>query len=75
MSNQAPGGGSGTGGSVIMIYGLPTNRLNCDHLFNLVCSYGNVLKVVVVAKSGSMMPHIMFIFISWSLSLSDQNTH
>ena len=40
------GGGGGVGnGSVIMIYGLPTNRFNCDHLFNLVCSYGNVLKV------------------------------
>lgn len=54
MSNQGPnntggggggGGGGAGGGSVIMIYGLPTNQFNCDHLFNLVCSYGNVLKV------------------------------
>lgn len=36
------GGGSG---SVIMIYGLTPGRTNCDHVFNLLCSYGNVLKV------------------------------
>ena len=32
-------------GSVIMIYGLTPGRTNCDHVFNLLCSYGNVLKV------------------------------
>ena len=36
------------GGSVIMIYGLAANRIGCDHLFNLLCSYGNVLKVCCV---------------------------
>ena len=33
-------------GSVIMIYGLTPGRTNCDHVFNLLCSYGNVLKVL-----------------------------
>jgi len=32
-------------GSVIMIYGLTPGKHNCDHVFNLLCSYGNVLKV------------------------------
>lgn len=32
-------------GSVIMIYGLTQGKHNCDHVFNLLCSYGNVLKV------------------------------
>ena len=40
------GGTTGAGsGSVIMIYGLSHSRMGCDHLFNLLCSYGNVLKV------------------------------
>ena len=32
-------------GSVLMIYGLAQGKFNCDHIFNLLCSYGNVLKV------------------------------
>ena len=32
-------------GSVLMIYGLSPGKFNCDHIFNLLCSYGNVLKV------------------------------
>ena len=38
------------GGSVIMIYGLAANRIGCDSstMFNLHCSYGNVLKVCCV---------------------------
>jgi len=34
-------------GSVLMLYGLAHGRINCDHIFNLLCSYGNVLKVMV----------------------------
>ena len=34
-------------GSVLMLYGLAHGRINCDHIFNLLCSYGNVLKVLV----------------------------
>ena len=43
-------GGGGGGGSfgneprVLMMYGLPGDA-NCQHLFNLLCQYGNVLKV------------------------------
>ncbi len=33
-------------GSVIMIYGLTPGKHNCDSVFNLLCSYGNVLKVL-----------------------------
>ena len=54
MGGGGGGGGMGGGGvgngSVIMLYGLPANRFNCDHLFNLVCSYGNVLKVCYSIK-------------------------
>ena len=32
-------------GSVLMLYGLAQGKFNCDHIFNLLCSYGNVLKV------------------------------
>ena len=32
-------------GSVLMIYGLAQGKFNCDHIFNMLCSYGNVLKV------------------------------
>lgn len=42
------GAAAAGGGSVIMIYGLAANRIGCDHLFNLLCSYGNVLKVCCV---------------------------
>ena len=37
-------------GSVIMLYGLSATRTNCDTVFNLLCSYGNVLKVLVVER-------------------------
>lgn len=46
-------------GSVIMIYGLTPGRTNCDHVFNLLCSYGNVLKVKVLPnKPGTAMAHM-----------------
>lgn len=32
-------------GSVIMIYGLTPGKHNCESVFNLLCSYGNILKV------------------------------
>ena len=38
-------------GSVLMIYGLAQGKFNCDHIFNLLCSYGNVLKVCVCCVS------------------------
>ena len=38
--------GSGAPGSVLMLYGLDINRISCDSIFNLLCSYGNILKVL-----------------------------
>lgn len=38
-------------GSVIMIYGLTPGKHNCDSVFNLLCSYGNILKVCVWARN------------------------
>lgn len=43
--NAFGGPGSGGPGSVLMLYGLDTNRMGCDSIFNLLCSYGNILKV------------------------------
>ena len=30
-------------GSVLMVYGLSMNKINCSKLFNLFCLYGNVV--------------------------------
>ena len=35
------------GGCVVMTYGLHADKMNCDKLFNILCCYGNVLKVSV----------------------------
>lgn len=32
-------------GTVMMVYGLNLERINCDKLFNLFCLYGNVVRV------------------------------
>ena len=46
-------------GSVLMLYGLAHGRINCDHIFNLLCSYGNVLKVkILMSKPGTAMAHL-----------------
>lgn len=46
-------------GSVIMLYGLSATRTNCDTVFNLLCSYGNVLKVKILTnKPGTAMAHM-----------------
>jgi heterogeneous nuclear ribonucleoprotein L len=34
-----------SGGCVIMVYGLDKDKMNCERLFNLLCCYGNVLRV------------------------------
>lgn len=31
--------------SVVMVYGLDPNKMNCAKLFNILCLYGNVLKI------------------------------
>ena len=33
------------GGCVLMVYGLHEHKMNCDRVFNILCCYGNVLKV------------------------------
>ena len=33
------------GGTVLMVYGLHADKMNCDRLFNMLCCYGNVLRV------------------------------
>ena len=40
-------GGSGMlqQGSVLMVYGLNAEKMNCQRLFNLFCLYGNVVRV------------------------------
>lgn len=43
-SNLAPQG------TVMMVYGLNPERVNCDRLFNLFCLYGNVVRVSQVLK-------------------------
>ena len=44
-----PAGGMSTGmgmqGAVLMIYGLNTEKMNCQKIFNLFCQYGNVVRV------------------------------
>lgn len=34
-------------GTVMMVYGLQPERVNCDRLFNLFCLYGNVVRVSI----------------------------
>lgn len=48
MSNfEEDRGGSGMlqQGSVVMVYGLNAEKMNCQRLFNLFCLYGNVVRV------------------------------
>jgi len=66
MGGQPPqgmggmGGGPGPGGlqqgCVMMVYGLNKDRLNADRLFNMLCLYGNVVKVKFLkTKEGCAM--------------------
>lgn len=32
-------------GAVLMVYGLNHQIMNCERLFNLLCQYGNVVRV------------------------------
>jgi len=48
-----------SGGCVIMVYGLDKDKMNCDRLFNLLCCYGNVLKVkFLLGKLGAAMAEL-----------------
>lgn len=44
------------GGCVVMAYGLDENKMNCERLFNVLCCYGNVLKIkFLLNKPGTAM--------------------
>lgn len=49
-TNVVVGGGAGGDGpqegAVLMVYGLNMEKMNADRLFNLLCLYGNVFKVI-----------------------------
>ncbi|XP_033125948.1 heterogeneous nuclear ribonucleoprotein L-like isoform X2 [Anneissia japonica] len=34
-----------TGGPVVMVYNMDPEKMNCERLFNLLCLYGNVVKI------------------------------
>ncbi|CAL8105576.1 unnamed protein product [Calicophoron daubneyi] len=44
---------------VVMIYNIDTNQMNCDRLFNLLCLYGNVVRIKFLrTKEGSAMAQL-----------------
>ncbi|XP_048586548.1 heterogeneous nuclear ribonucleoprotein L [Nematostella vectensis] len=48
-----------SGGNVIMVYGLDKDKMNCDRLFNLLCCYGNVIKIkFLLGKPGTAMAEL-----------------
>nr|CAB3253993.1 heterogeneous nuclear ribonucleoprotein L-like [Phallusia mammillata] len=53
-------GGQDMGGfnqsPVLMVYGLNPDKMNCDRLFNILCLYGNVMKIKFLkSKPGTAM--------------------
>lgn len=42
------GQSGGVHGSVVMAYGVDAPEFNCDRLFNLLCCYGNCLKIKIM---------------------------
>lgn len=42
---SSTGPGNPQQGAVLMVYGLNHQVMNCDRLFNLLCQYGNVVRV------------------------------
>ncbi|KAK6060226.1 hnRNP-L/PTB/hephaestus splicing factor family protein [Cooperia oncophora] len=46
-------------GCVLMIYGIDHEKLNCEKLFNLLCQYGNVLRIRFMAtKKDTVMAEL-----------------
>ena len=41
-------------GSVLMVYGLNMEKINCTRLFNLFCLYGNVVRVSFLPKTSPL---------------------
>jgi len=46
--SQSGGGGMLQQGSVLMVYGLNSEKMNCQRMFNLFCLYGNVVRVDIL---------------------------
>ena len=42
---RGPMGGGPSGPSVLMAYGFDPDKLSCEGIFNLLCPFGNVMKV------------------------------
>ncbi|XP_026480352.1 heterogeneous nuclear ribonucleoprotein L-like [Ctenocephalides felis] len=50
------GAGGGPNGSVMMVYGVDAKRHNTDSVFNIMCLYGNVMRVKFLkSKEGTVM--------------------
>ena len=49
------GGGMLQQGSVLMVYGLNSQKMNCERLFNLFCLYGNVVRVCCINFPSSVI--------------------
>ncbi|XP_028516245.1 heterogeneous nuclear ribonucleoprotein L [Exaiptasia diaphana] len=48
-----------SGGCVLMVYGMDKDKMNCDRLFNLLCCYGNVMKIkFLLGKLGTAMAEL-----------------
>ena len=44
---------------VLMFYGMNGDMMNCDRLFNLVCLYGNVVRIKFLkSKDGAAMVQV-----------------
>lgn len=62
-SNFSDGGSQAGGppglyqqGSVLMVYGLDADKMNCQRVFNLFCLYGNVVRIKFLkSKEGTAM--------------------
>ncbi|XP_023931732.1 heterogeneous nuclear ribonucleoprotein L-like, partial [Lingula anatina] len=51
-----PGANVPVQGAVMMVYGLNSEKMNCDRIFNLFCLYGNVVRVKFLkSKDGAAM--------------------
>ncbi|KAG1681987.1 Heterogeneous nuclear ribonucleoprotein L [Nymphon striatum] len=56
QSGGQNGGGNSQQGSVMMVYGMSHEKMNCIRVFNLFCLYGNVLRVKFLkTKEGCAM--------------------
>jgi heterogeneous nuclear ribonucleoprotein L len=60
-SGQGLAGGNATPqqNCVLMFYGMNERKMNCERLFNLLCLYGNVIRVKFLkSKDGAAMVQV-----------------